>query len=120
MPRKFSADVVTINFRLPRKLHRSLERLVKRKGTSINAEVVDRLERSLVLDQWPKVEELAMALVMQAAGMPGAEKLAKSVLGDLDRMLGENRPILGVAALINKELTNKGMAPVFKIPSPKG
>ena len=119
MPRKFSADVVTINFRLPRKLHRSLEQLVKRKGTSINAEVIERLERSLVLDQWPKPEALALALAMQAAGTPHADKLAKSVLEDLDRMLGEDRPILRVAALLNKELTDKGITPIFKIPPAK-
>ena len=46
MPRKFSADVVALNFRIPVKLHRLLEQEAKRNSASINAEMVGRLEKS--------------------------------------------------------------------------
>jgi hypothetical protein len=120
MPRKFTAPVITINFRLPPKLHRQLETIAKRGGTSINAEVVQRLERSIELDKWPKVEELALALVMQAVpGMPHGEKLANLVLEDIGRLLGENRPVPRLLALFNKQLADKGQPPVFVIKPPK-
>jgi hypothetical protein len=67
MPRRFSADVVTTNVRLPKKLHKSLEQEAKRLGTSINAEVVSRLEKSLTL---PSSEQLSELLRVVARRYP--------------------------------------------------
>jgi hypothetical protein len=108
MPRNFSGDVITINFRIPRKLHRQLEQIAKRKTTSMNAEVVERLLRSIELDKWPKVEEMALALALQAAKFPEGDLIANRILDDLGQLLGDNRPSGRVAGVLNKLLAWSG------------
>ena len=114
MPRP-AAEVVTINFRLPPKLHRSLEQIAKRKGASMNTEVVERLQRSVEFDKWPKVEDFATAMLMQAAGLPHADKLAQSLLEDLSRLLAGETPMHAFANLLNKQLGER----VFTFPGQK-
>ena len=63
MPRKASADVVALNFRLPKKLHKHLERAAKQNTTSINAEMVNRLEDSLKYENWQEDRELWLLAV---------------------------------------------------------
>jgi hypothetical protein len=74
MPRKFSADVVAINVRLPKKLHKRLEQLAKRNSSSINTEMVVRLERSIQTDNWP-VEDLPLLLLQELAAIRGRMRL---------------------------------------------
>jgi hypothetical protein len=74
MPRKFSADVVTTNVRLPKKLHKFLEQEAKRQSSSINAEVVSRLEKSIQTERLPSSEQLAQVLVIVARRQPDIMK----------------------------------------------
>jgi Arc-like DNA binding domain len=74
MPRKFSADVVAINVRLPKKLHKRLEQLAKRNSSSINTEMVARLERSIQTDNWP-VDDLPLLLLQELAAIRGRMRL---------------------------------------------
>jgi Arc-like DNA binding domain len=69
-PKGAAADVVPINIRMPRKLHKRLEQVAKRPGNSITAEVIARLERSFDLEKWPSSEQLAHALMMVALKHP--------------------------------------------------
>jgi hypothetical protein len=70
MPRKFSADVVTTNVRLPKRLHKFLEQEAKRQSSSINAEVVGRLEKSIQTERLPSAEQLAQVLLIVARRQP--------------------------------------------------
>jgi hypothetical protein len=123
MPRKFTAPVITINFRLPPKLHRQLEQIAKRGGTSINAEVVQRLESSI---KWPKAEDLAMALLLQAVASvepslaPVADKLTNSLLEDLGGMLGADHPVRKLGALFRTLLEQAGEHEMAESIRPKG
>jgi hypothetical protein len=90
MPRNFSADVTAINFRLPRKLHRQLEQTAKRKDTSMNAEALERLERSFQLDRWPRIEDFALAVMVALLQLPDGDKVAKSFFDQIGIMLGDH------------------------------
>jgi predicted HicB family RNase H-like nuclease len=48
MPRRFKADVVILNFRIPVKLHERLEKIARERPSSLNSELVRRLEASLL------------------------------------------------------------------------
>jgi hypothetical protein len=63
MPRKFNPDVVTTNVRLPKKLHRDLEREAKRLNVSLNAEVVYRLEKSFKQASAEQLTELIRRMI---------------------------------------------------------
>jgi hypothetical protein len=93
VPRKFSADVVTLNFRVPRKLHKRLEQLAKRNSTSINAEMVQRLEANLLRENWPTHEQLAMLLMGTCMKLPEAEALAWRFVEDMVRVAAENKDL---------------------------
>ena len=69
-PKSAAADVVPINIRLPRTLHRRLEQEAKKPGNSITAEVIARVERSFDLERWPSSEQLAQVLMMVAIKHP--------------------------------------------------
>jgi len=66
MPKKFSADVVTTNLRLPKALHKRLEQDAKRAGTSITFEAANRLIKSFEKDRWPSAEDLGRTLLFVA------------------------------------------------------
>ena len=88
MPRKGSADVIALNFRLPKKLHKRLEQEAKRNTTSINAEMLSRLEDSLEYEGWRETREwLILALTAGLASQPEAAAKVKTAM---DQLIGDS------------------------------
>jgi hypothetical protein len=69
-PKSAAADVVPINIRMPKRLHKRLEQEARKPGNSITAEVIARLERSFDLERLPSSEQLANALLAVARRYP--------------------------------------------------
>jgi hypothetical protein len=94
MPRKWSADIVALNFRLPKKLHRRLELEAKRRTTSINALVVSTLEASFDRPSWMDKRIDANAMVSAIERLEGLELEARRQNEVLSRIEGFLKPPL--------------------------
>jgi HicB family len=87
MPRKTGTDVVTINIRVPKGLHKRLQQLAEEKATSLNATVVGQIERSLAVENWPPQEDLAMVLMLVLRDYERHKALGEQYLDDIGRLL---------------------------------
>jgi hypothetical protein len=92
MPRKWSADIVALNFRLPKKLHRRLELEAKRKTTSINALVVSTLEASFERPSWMDKRVDGNAMVSAIERLESLELETKRQNEVLSRIEGFLKP----------------------------
>jgi|EndMetStandDraft_8_1072994.scaffolds.fasta_scaffold21535_4 hypothetical protein len=66
MAKKLKRDIATtvqLKVRLPEWLRRQLERAAKKNGWSMNLEIVDRLDRSIVQEKTEAPSELARAVI---------------------------------------------------------
>ena len=92
MPRKWSADIIALNFRLPRKLHRLLELEAKRRTTSINALVVSTLEASFERPSWMDKRVDGNAMVSAIERLESLELETKRQNEVLSRIEGFLKP----------------------------
>ena len=89
MPRKTGTDVVTINIRVPKGLHKRLQQMAEERATSLNATVVGQIERSLAVENWPPQEELAMVLMLVTHDPEGSKGLGERYLEKIGQLLRE-------------------------------
>jgi hypothetical protein len=79
MPRKYSADVVTTNMRIPKKLHGLLEQAAIDNTQSMNSEIMQRLKDSFEDARLNAMGERGFAQVQQGRGELHRSREARSL-----------------------------------------
>jgi hypothetical protein len=77
MSGKSTVDVVKLNLRLPKALHRKLRQAAKTKNVSLNTEIVNQLEGRSLLDQVKNIIQQTATATVERMHTAGSETSTK-------------------------------------------